>query len=396
MKMRITFIGGHPMWQQEFIWFFAIFHQEFRKNNAIAFEVLMVLAIAHVFGFYNPKQLADFLDVPHQKFYSELKDWSVYHVKKMLLRFMVKQATEKLKPVMSKSASTRSRAGMSLSIDNSVMDRFGKLIRCVYSWYSGRYHKVITGQDLLGIVLTINNMALPLHLLFCPKQGRYHTKKADVLIFMLKQLKAEFYREGIDITRLPLTLDSAYVSQELRDRLHQLGFRQIVIAGKGNYVFTIDGQKWDASTWKKVLVLEDPKWGIDVPSCRLRGLSPTFGSLILFFFRKSTTRSYYLMNFSQKALRGAEIWHIWKQHHMVECFWKAMKSIFQMRSMQLQGDGLYTALLIKVFAYLFALRLQAQGVFSTLTITQIMRKLRREEDLRDFLETHFHAPFSIT
>jgi hypothetical protein len=317
-------------------------------------------------------------------------------VKKMLLRFMVKKAAEELKPVMSKSAATRSRAGMSLSIDNSVMDRFGKLIRCTYNWYSGRYHKVIRGQDLLGIVLTINNIALPLHLLFCPKQGRYHTKKADLLIFMLKQLKAEFYREGVDIARLPLTLDSAYVSQELRDRLHQLGFSQIIIAGKGNYVFTIDGQKWDAATWKKVLMLEDLKWGIDVPSCRIRGHSPTFGSIILFFFRKSTTRSYYLMNFSQKSLRGAEIWHIWKQHHMVECFWKIMKSIFHMRSMQLQGDGLYTALLIKVFAYLLALRLKAQDVFSKLTITQIMRKLRREEDLRDFLAAHFHTPFSIT
>jgi len=60
------------MWQQELIWFFAIFHHEFRKNNPIAFEVLMVLAIAHLFGFYNPKQLADFLDLPHQKFYAEL------------------------------------------------------------------------------------------------------------------------------------------------------------------------------------------------------------------------------------------------------------------------------------------------------------------------------------
>src|SRR5712671_5347514 len=192
------------MWQQELIWFFAIFHQEFRKNNAIAFEVLIVLAVANLFGFYNPKQLADFLEVPHQKFYAELKDWSIYHVKKMLLRFMVKQAAEKLKPVMSKSASTRSRAGATLSIDNSVMDRFGKLIRCAYSWYSGRHRKVIRGQDLLGIVLTINDIAFPLHLLFCPKQGRYHTKKADLLIFMLTQLKAEFHREGIDITQLPL------------------------------------------------------------------------------------------------------------------------------------------------------------------------------------------------
>src|SRR5260370_39375619 len=103
------------MWQQELIWFFAIFHHEFRKNNAIAFEVLIVLAVANLFGFYNPKQLADFLEVPHQKFYAELKDWSIYHVKKMLLRFMVKQSAEKLKPVMSKSASTRSRDRRSLS-----------------------------------------------------------------------------------------------------------------------------------------------------------------------------------------------------------------------------------------------------------------------------------------
>jgi hypothetical protein len=383
------------MWQQEFIWFFALFHQEFRKHNAIAFEVLMVLAVAHLFGFYNPKQLADFLEVPHQQFYTELKDWSVYHVKKMLLRFMVKQAAEKLKPVISKSAATRSKAGTTLSIDNSVMDRFGNLLRCTWSWYSGRYHKVIRGQDLLGIVLTIHHIALPLHVLFCPKQGRYHTTKADLLIFMLTQLKTEFLREGIDLTQLPLTMDSAYVSQELRARLHQLGFIDIIIAGKGNYVFTIDAQKWDASTWKKVLMLEEPTWGIDVPSCRIWGSSPTFGSLILFFFRKSTTRSYYLMNFSQRSLRGAEIWHIWKQHHVIECFWKIMKSIFQIRSMHLQGDGLYTALLIKVFAYLLALRLQAQSIFSKLTITEIMRKLRREEDLRDFLMTHFHAPFSI-
>ena len=133
---------------------------------------------------------------------------------------MVKKAAEEMKAVMSKSAATRSRAGMSLSVDNSVMDRFGKLIRCAYSWYSGRYHKVIRGQDLLGIVLTIHHVALPIHLLFCPKQGRYHTKKGDVLIFMLQQLKSAFSREGIDITRLPLTLDSAYVSQELRDQLY--------------------------------------------------------------------------------------------------------------------------------------------------------------------------------
>ena len=49
----------HPMWQQEFTWFFALFHHEFRQGHRIAFEVLMALALAHLFGFYNPKQWAD-------------------------------------------------------------------------------------------------------------------------------------------------------------------------------------------------------------------------------------------------------------------------------------------------------------------------------------------------
>jgi hypothetical protein len=136
-----------------------------------------------------------------------------------------------------------------------------------------------------------------LHWLFCPKHGRYHTTKADVLILMLTQLKTALLRAGLASTQLPLTMDSAYVSQELRERLHQLGCINIIIAGKGNDVLTIDGQKWEASTWKKVLMLAEPTWGIDVPSCRIRGYRPTFGALMLFFFRKSTTRSYYLMHF---------------------------------------------------------------------------------------------------
>jgi len=340
--------------------------------------------------------LADFLHIPHQKLYRQLEEWSVYYLKEMLLRFMVKQAAEHLKPALQKSAATQSRAGMTLSIDNSVMDRFGKLLRCTWNWYSGRCHKVIRGQDLLGIVLTINKMALPLHLLFCSKQGRYNTHKADLLIYMFSRLKTLFELEGIDLTKIPITMDSWFVSQSLRQRLHDLGFTKIIIAGKSNYTFTIAGKKQDASQWKKALVLHDSSWGIDVPAYRVQGHNPTFGSLILFFFQKSTTRSYYLMNFSKIAMRGAEIWHTWKQHHLIECFWKILKSIFHIRSMQLQGHGLYTALLIKVLAYLFAIRLHVHRAFSKLTITQIMRTLSREHDLQTLLTEHFHLPFLAT
>jgi hypothetical protein len=290
-------IGGYPMWQQEFTWFFSLFQREFRKSNPLAFEVIMVLALAHLFGMYNPKQLADFLGIPHQSFYTHLKTWSLYHLKAMLLRFMVTQAAEHLGPVLAKRDATRSRAGLSLSIDNSVMDRLGKFLRCTWSWFSGRCKHGVQGQDLLGIVLTIHHVALPVHLLFCSKRGRGNTDKPTQLLTMLAQLKDEFLRHDIAITQIPLTLDSWFVSEPLRQRLYKLGLTKIIIAGKSNYTFTINNRKQQASMWKKELRLSPPTWGIDVPSCRLCAYNPTFGSVILFFFQKSTTRSYYLMNF---------------------------------------------------------------------------------------------------
>jgi hypothetical protein len=75
---------------------------------------------------------------------------------------------------------------------------------------------------------------------------------------MLSRVKTEFHRQGVDITKIPLTMDSWFVSQPLRQRLHDLGFTKIILAGKSNYTFTIDGQKQDASQWKKALVLHEP------------------------------------------------------------------------------------------------------------------------------------------
>ena len=107
---------------------------------------------------------------------------------------------------------------------------------------------------------------------------------------MLSRLKAAFEREGIDLTQIPIPMDSWFVSPPLRQRLHGLGFTKIIMAGKSNDPFPIDGKKQDASQWTKALVLHDPTWGIDVPACRVQGHSPTFGSITRFFFQKTHFR----------------------------------------------------------------------------------------------------------
>ena len=58
------------------------------------------------------------------------------------------------------------------------------------------------------------------------------------------------------------------------------------------------------------------------------------------------------MDLSLQPSRSAEIWHVWQQHHKIEQFWRLLKSVFRLKTIQLRGDGLYAGLLIKVIAYL--------------------------------------------
>jgi hypothetical protein len=297
--------------------------------------------------------------------------------------------------VLAKSAATKSRAGITLSVDNSVIDRMGKLLRCTWSWYSGRWKKVVTGQDLLGIVLTINGNVFPLYLWFCAKQGRANTDKPSLLLSMLARLKQDFTDRNLTVTDIPITMDSWFVSQDVKQKLRELGFHKIIIAGKGNYVFTIHGTKHPASSWKTLLPLKESQWGIDVAACRVKALSPTFGDVVLFFYRKSTTRNYYLLDFSPTPLRGAEIWRIWMQHVWIEWFWKLLKTVLKITAMRLRGVGLYAGLLIKVLAYLLVLRVKAHRALSQFSFTQLMRQIQRDGTLQELMQEHFHLPDSF-
>ena len=106
------------------------------------------------------------------------------------------------------------------------------MIRCTYSWLSSRWKKVVNGNEERSIVLTINGISMKLHLMFCSKQGRGNTDKPSLLLSMLTVLKEEFEKEGIDITMFPITLDSWFVSEELKQELHKLGYKNIIIKGQ--------------------------------------------------------------------------------------------------------------------------------------------------------------------
>ena len=90
------------MLTNELNWFFWVFSKDFRLNSIEAFQTLIFLALAQFFGFYNPKELADYLGINSNILYRYLRSLSVYSIKTMLMKFMVKQTAEELKKVLKK------------------------------------------------------------------------------------------------------------------------------------------------------------------------------------------------------------------------------------------------------------------------------------------------------
>ena len=93
----------------------------------------MLMSVAHLFGIYTPKELADYLGIGFQSLDRRLQSVNLYSLQKLILGLMVKQAAQELKEVLHKSAPTQSRARISIHGDDSVIERVGKQIRCTYS-----------------------------------------------------------------------------------------------------------------------------------------------------------------------------------------------------------------------------------------------------------------------
>ena len=170
--------------------------------------------------------------------------------------------------------------------------------------------------------------------------------------------------------------------------LKKEGFDVLLIHAKGNYVFTIDGIKKKLSAHKKDIEFDESAWGCKgIPVARKAAESPTFGKVILLFFRDGKNIKC-VMAFGKK-LRAYEILSIWRQHHRVEQFFRRLKTDLQIHKMRMRcREGVYATIGIKLLAYLLMENLSAT---SGLTFHQIKIRAKREVDLCSFFREHFHS-----
>ena len=351
-------------------------------------ETLLLLCVCHLFGLYNPNQVADALKLPKARLYRDIGALSLYHAKSLNLRLGAAMALDFIKDTESKSASTQSRRCITMSVDDTNLPRDGDTLAYTSNYWSTKHKTSIWCQNVLGITLKIGDIVLPLDMRLVSKQGRGNTDKPSLVIAMIKDVLAFFDAHEMDLRKYPITFDSWYGSRKLVDTLSDLGFVSILIHGKNNYVMRIGDTTAKLSEHKKHVELRADQWGCDKPVCRLKAESRTFGECVVIFFEdRGKIRT--LLVFG-KPLRTCEAVRIWSQHHGIEQYWRYLKSSLRVSAMSLQSrEGAYTSLGIKVMSYLMLLRISSS---ERRTFHQIQLQLTGErQTLMDFM-THFHEP----
>ena len=363
------------------------FDTNFTRCDQESVEILLMLAWGHMFDIFTPNQLAQILGIDKNKVYDAINSWSIYHLRKLFLNVGFAQVKELIAEALTKSPATLSRMRITLSVDDTVIDRMGKLMSLTYSWFSGRHHDVVKGQNIIAITIKIGERVIPLCIRPVGKQGRGNTSKPEIFRDMLHSVLELFQQEGINLNQFPITFDSWYGSDDLVKILKEAGFDQILIHAKSNYVFTIDGKKQKLSLHKKEIQLDDSAWGCKgIPVARKEAESPTFGKVILVFFM-DCSKLKCLMVFGRK-LRACEAISIWKQHHSIEQFWRRLKYDLQIHRMRLRGrQGVYAMVAVKLVAYLV---MEKVSSMTRMTFQQVKNYAKREIDLCSFFSEHFH------
>jgi hypothetical protein len=355
-------------------------------------EIMMVLAVGMLSGLFNPHQVAQQLGIRPKQIYEKLKSMSLYHWRNLLSSMMIERAIEELKLYQASSPSTQSRLQASLSVDDSLIKRLGKMMSYVWSWYSGQIHQVSKGQDLLGIVLKIGNHIIPISLVLVSKQGSANTSKPSILIREMTTLKASFLEAGIDITKLGISFDSWWLGEDFSDKLSTLGFTKQIICAKHCTQLKVGREQKRVAQHFFELELKQG-WGHSLPAARLKGHNPKLGKVVVIFFNHHRSKAFAIV-VPVLPLRTCEALRIWLNHPAVENFWKRLKHWLGQGQMHLQESvGAWSELCLRVLAYFLALRLFNHQVG---TFNQLYHFLRRHSTFSQLIVKHFQPLFSIT
>jgi hypothetical protein len=328
------------------------FSKELIHRDPMAVDVLVMLVFGLLLGWDTLSEVSQRLGIGKDRLYGALKDLPMQSWHRLFGACFEEHAMQALIEAQSMSAATQSRRRIVLAVDDSVVRRWGKLLGYLGLWWSGQFHRMLNGQDVLMAVLKIGEEVIPVGVWLMSPAPRWRDRHARVAL-ILEDLAHRWRGAGIDISRIPVSMDAGFADEKLIRRVRRAGFEKVVMGVRGDYVLYPGRSRKHSVPLKELLnrgsFPKEPGWACSEPVACMKGRSPTFG--------KVKTCGRFMLGkvrrvFAFGIYRDCEILHVWKNHHWVEELFKRLKHLLSWGSYRLQGkSGSYASLIIPLLAY---------------------------------------------
>ena len=390
--------------EQEYARIAALLHLKFgsalRHRSAAAREVVVVLVLSLLLGWDTVREVARRLGLSKDQLYDRLKAVTLSDWQKVFSSAFEALAIEQLLEAQGKSAATWSRLEVVLSFDDSVIRKWGKLLGYLGFWWSGQFHRVLRGHDVVLLVLKVGKHVIPVAFWLMSKQGRLSNRHQRVGR-LIEQLASRWKEAGIELSRIPVSCDSGFADQELVETIRKAGFTRVVMGVKGHYRLYPGRAKKRSLALSQALGRADcsrePGWALRETVGWRSGTSPTFGKVtVLARVMLGKVRRVFAFGVS----RACEILRIWKAHHWIEEVFKRLKDLLHWGSYRLRGKaGAYAGIVIPFLAYFVLLSLQHRTGYTFARVRQAIQQWALQ-DIESLLKTwsveHFHLSLAPT
>ena len=329
------------------------------RRDPMVVDVLMILVFSQLMGWDTLSEVSKRLGIGKDRLYGALKELSLETWHNLFTLAFEEQAMDALLEAQSMSPATQSRLDIDLAVDDSVVRRWGKLLGYLGLWWSGQFHRMLMGQDVLMAVLKIGSQVIPVGMWLMSPTPRWRDRHARVG-FILADLAQKWKSAGIEINRIPVSMDAGFADGKLVGTVRAAGFEKVVIGARATYVLYPGRSKKHSATLMELLtqasIPKEAGWACTEPTACMKGTSPTFGKV------KACAR--FMLGkvrrvFAFGVYRDCEILHIWKNHHWVEQLFKRLKHLLSWGSYRLMGKaGAYASLVIPLLSYFVLLMLQ--------------------------------------
>jgi len=134
----------------------------FRKQSDKNLETLLLISLTIFLGAGNIYQVMKISGLPKTATYDRVKNVSVYYWRQFLQNHLYSIAIPLLSERLSGSDAMKSRDGLILAVDDSVIARISTKLGYVWKWWSGQLKRVAKGQNVIALILVIGDIILPL------------------------------------------------------------------------------------------------------------------------------------------------------------------------------------------------------------------------------------------